>query len=116
MPESSELFSQTLRLEPGIPLWRRAPTRDHAGRPLSDFMMLIPRLNSKPPPSLELTVRAIEDVLAAYGRMVVFADLNLRLNVLWVTVRPVPGLCLELSAAIKLHVPEALLVAQKLER
>ena len=115
MPDSFEL-AQALPIEPGTPLWRRAPSRDHEGRPFSDFMMLIPRLNRKPPADLELTVGTIDKVLSAYDRVVVFADLNLRLNLLWVTVRPVPGICLEVAAAINLNVPEALLVAQKLER
>jgi hypothetical protein len=52
-------------------------------------------------------------VLARYGDAVVFADVNLRLNTLWVTVRPIPGICLELPAALKHRVPEALLVAHK---
>jgi hypothetical protein len=41
--------------------------------------------------------------------------MNLKLNALWVTVRPIPGICLELPAAIKMQVPEALLVGQKQE-
>jgi len=45
----------------------------------------------------------------------VFAEVNLKLNTLWVTVKPVPGICLELAAAIKVRIPEALLVAQKQE-
>jgi hypothetical protein len=45
----------------------------------------------------------------------VFADMNLRLNVLWVTVRPIPGICLELPAALKTRVPEAMLVAQRVQ-
>ena len=100
-------------LHPAEPLWKRVPTRDEQGRPLSDFMMIIPRLRNRPRHLLERTVSAIEDVLASYGRTVVFADLNVQLNILWVTVRPVPGICLELPTAIKMRVPEALLVAQK---
>ena len=114
MPDS-ELF-RSLSMEPGTPLWRRVPVRDQTGRPLSDFMMLIPHLNSKPAPRLQRTIRTIASVLAHYDSVVVFADLNLRLNLLWVTVRPVPGICLELAAAIKVDVPEALLIAQKVER
>ena len=60
-----------------------------------------------------MTLQAIGEVLHYYRDAVVFADLNLRINVLWVTVRPVPGICLELPAALKVRVPEAMLVAHK---
>ena len=53
----------------------------------------------------------LQIVLDYYHHAVVFADLNMRLNILWVTVRPIPGICLELATAVKLHIPEALLVA-----
>ena len=102
-------------LEAVEPLWQRVPTRDQDGRPLSDFMMLIPKLRSRPRLRLQRTIRDIHQVLRQYERAVVFADLNLKLNVLWVSVKPIPGICLELPAAIKLRVPEAMLVAHKLE-
>lgn len=105
---------RTLGLAPAEPLWKRAPARDDAGRPLSDFMMLIPRLSSRSHGEIHSTIAEIDSVLRLYGRFVVFADLNLRLNLLWVSVRPQPGICLELPAAIKHRVPEALLVGQKL--
>jgi hypothetical protein len=79
-------------------------------------MMIIPHLRDRPRWRLEQTVQRIEQVLLGYRDKVVFADLNLALNVLWVSVRPVPGICLELPAAIKLQVPEALLVSHKFER
>lgn len=101
--------------EPSTPLWQRVPSRDVDGSLLSDFMMLIPNLRRRPLARRQRTIGAIQDVLDGYGRTVVFADLNLRLNLLWVSVRPVPGICLELACAIKLRVPEALLVAQKVE-
>ncbi|WP_096459737.1 hypothetical protein [Sulfurifustis variabilis] len=100
-------------MEPAEPLWQRVPTRDEHGQLLSDFMMIIPGLRARPPHLIDRAVAAIEDVLLHYRRVVVFADLNLRLNVLWVSVRPRPGICLELPAAIALRVPEAKLVAHK---
>ncbi|OOG20616.1 hypothetical protein B1C78_17135 [Thioalkalivibrio denitrificans] len=95
------------------PLWQRAPTRDEQGRPLPDFMMLIPRLGTRPARQVRTTLQAIAEVLHQYRDAVVFADMNLRINVLWVTVRPVPGICLELPAALKVRVPEAMLVAHR---
>ena len=102
-------------LQPAEPLWKRVPTHAEDGTVLSDFMMIIPRLRDKPHHLLEMTVQRIESVLRCYQDNVVFADLNLGLNVLWVSVRPVPGICLELPTAIKLQVPEALLVSHKFD-
>jgi hypothetical protein len=107
------LLRATSPLDPAEPLWKRAPTRDHEGRPLSDFMMLIPRLGGRPADQLRRTLHEINAVLVQYRHAVVFADMNLRINVLWVTVKPIPGICLELPAALKTRVPEAMLVAHK---
>ncbi|MDA8127520.1 MAG: hypothetical protein M0Z73_02305 [Betaproteobacteria bacterium] len=95
---------------PGLPLWQVAPTRDGAGRRLTDFMMLIPRLRNRPDAEIERASRDIQAVLALH-QDVVFADLNLKLNLLWVSLRPRPGAISELVAAIRLRVPEAVLVA-----
>jgi hypothetical protein len=94
---------------PGLPLWQLAPTRDTAGGRLTDFMMLIPRLRSRPRAEIERASRDIQAVLALH-QDVVFADLNLKLNLLWVSLRPRPGAISELVAAIRLRVPEAVLV------
>ncbi len=94
---------------PGLPLWQVAPTRDQAGRRLTDFMMLIPRLRSRPIVEIERASRDIQAVLALHQE-VVFADLNLKLNLLWVSLRPRQGAISELVAAIRLRVPEAVLV------
>ncbi|MFN3543919.1 MAG: hypothetical protein ACK4UX_03605 [Thiobacillus sp.] len=101
-------------IEPGTPLWQRAPTRDANGRLLADFMMLIPRLRLRPPQEIERTSRALHAVLSLH-RDVVFADLNLKLNLLWVSLRPNPGAISELVAAIRLRVPEAVLVAHHVD-
>lgn len=101
--------------EPAEPLWKRVPARDEDGRLLSDFLMLIPRLSRRPPTVLQSILGEIQHTLAAYRELVVFADLNLRLNLLWVSVKPMPGLILEMSAAVKLRVPEAILIANRAE-
>lgn len=103
------------RCEPGAPLWKRAPTRDNDGKPVSDFMMLIPKLRHKPMQFIQQTIREIELILHHYDDIVVFADLNLDLNILWVSLRPVPGMCMEIPSAIISRVPEARLVAERLE-
>lgn len=100
---------------PAEPLWKRAPSRDECGRPLGDFMMIIPRLSGRSGPHIQHTLEVIDSVLNEFHHAVVFADMNLHLNILWVTVRPIPGVCLELAAALKIRVPEALLVTHRLE-
>jgi hypothetical protein len=105
-------LTPTIGLDPAEPLWKRVPTHDDSGGLLSDFMMIIPKLRSRPQQRLHRTIAEIQRVLDAYHKAVVFADLNLKLNVLWVSVRPIPGICLELPAAIKMRVPEAMLVGQ----
>lgn len=100
-------------LLPGVPLWRRAPTRDDSGKRLSDFMLLIPGLRQRPHTDLHDVVARIDQILELYRPTVTFADLNLELNVLWVTVKPIPGVCRQIVLAIQDQVPEALLVASR---
>ncbi|HID82941.1 MAG TPA: hypothetical protein EYH06_07390 [Chromatiales bacterium] len=115
MGELSNNYKWALRntsgIEPNTPLWQRVPKTDDQGRLLSDFMMLIPGLRHRGRQQIKSTVEKLSAVLARYQHVVVFADLNLRLNLLWVSIRTQPGLCLELPAAIKEAVPEALLIA-----
>ncbi len=100
-------------IAPATPLWQRAPTRGKDGRPLSDFMMLIPGLRDRPGHHRNRAIGHIQQVFNRYAHAVVFADLNLRLNVLWVSVKPIPGITLEVATAINACVPEARLVAHK---
>lgn len=97
------------------PLWKRVPTRDADGKPLTDFMMLIPKLRSWPKHRVEDVMQRIQGVLAGYGEQVEYADLNMNLNLLWVSVRSSPGICVELPAALQDSVPEAVLVASRFE-
>jgi hypothetical protein len=101
-------------VSPAVPLWQLAPTHDAGGHLLTDFMMLIPRLRTRPLIEIERASRDIQAVLALH-QDVVFADLNLKLNLLWVSLRPRPGAISELVAAIRLRVPEAVLVAHYAE-
>jgi len=114
MAHSPTEITTGIILQPAEPLYKRVPIRDETGQFLSDFMMIIPGLRKKPTHIRQEIVRKIDYVLQLYKRTVVFADLNLKINVLWVSVKPVPGICLELPAVIKFHVPEALLVSHRL--
>lgn len=106
------LPAKMIQLEPGKPLWQVVPTRDEDGRPLCDFMMFIPGLRKKSARYIEAVFRHIQAVLEHYQE-VVFANVNLPINVLWVSLKHRPGLIIEIAAAIKIFVPEAVLVAQK---
>ncbi len=104
-----------LMLEANRPLYERVPTRDESGKRLSDFMMLFPGLRDRPAHQLTETLVCMQTVLGRYAD-VVFADLNMRLNLLWVSVRPRPGVILEIAGALKDLMPEALLVGEKCGR
>lgn len=109
---TSSAPARAVQREPAQPLWQIAPTRDQAGQRLIDFMMLIPRLRDRSRGEIERASRDIQAVLALH-QDVVFADLNLKLNLLWVSLRPRPGAISELAAAIRLRIPEAVLVAHQ---
>ncbi|MGB5473903.1 MAG: hypothetical protein WBQ78_10550 [Gammaproteobacteria bacterium] len=93
------------------PLRKRAPSHDEHGRPLSDFMMLIPGLRDKPRHLIDSTIQDVHIALTHFSHAVVFAEFNLRLNLLWVSIRPIQGIRFEIASAIQRHVPEAKLVS-----
>ncbi len=100
--------------EPNQPLHQRAPARDENGRALGDFMVLIPGLRARPLDELSERVARLQAVLLGFQE-VVFVDLNLPLNLLWISLRPRPGVMLELFGALRLHVPEAKLIGHRWE-
>jgi hypothetical protein len=93
------------------PLRYRAPDRDEEGRSLSDFMVIVPGLKDKPPCVVTRTVRDLHLVLARFSHAVVFAEFNIKLNLLWVSIRPIPRIRFEIVGAIRERVPEARLIA-----
>lgn len=99
----------------GGPLWKIAPTHDEDGTSLCDFMLLIPKFKSRQLDYIERAQSSMATVLALYPE-VVFANINMELNVLWVSHRYRLGLMLEIVTAIRQHVPEALLVAHNAQR
>ena len=92
------------------PLYKRVPTHDEHGKPLSDFMMLIPGLREWSVDLMTDRVTGMQAVLGTY-QQVVFADLNVPLNVLWVSFRPEFGLVRQIVVDLQQRVPEAKLVA-----
>jgi len=100
-------------LSPSEPLYKRVPARDKNGKSYSDLMMIIPKLGKRPQNEINHRINLISMVLEHYSHVVVFADLNLKLNVLWLSYKPVYGLTYELAAAIKCQIPEAVLVSER---
>lgn len=99
-----------VNISPGQPLWKLAPTRDEDGKHLGDFLMIIPRLSKKPERYIKQTLSDLEKALKQFSGSVVFANLDMKLNTLWVSFKNEPGLFMEIITAVKLSVPEALLV------
>jgi hypothetical protein len=96
---------------PAEPLRKRAPAFDEHGRALSDFMVLFPGLVKKPRHYVQAAIEHIQTVFANYGHAVVFAELNLKLNLLWVSVRPIPGVRFQIAEALRAAIPETRLVS-----
>jgi len=102
----------SVQFEPAAePLLNRVPTRDEFGKPLSDLMILLPGLRDKPRIQISLAIQEIHEVLAGFPDAVVFAEFNVKTNLLWVSVRPLRGIRAAIAGAIRNKVPEAKLVS-----
>jgi hypothetical protein len=60
---------------------------------------------------IDNTVQDVHIVLTHYRHAVVFAEFNLKLNLLWVSIRSIQGIRLEIANAIQEQVPGAKLVS-----
>lgn len=96
-------------MEPGEPLYKYVPTKGSDGRSLADFMMLIPKLRTRPQHEINKTLQNLQTALEKYDD-VVFVNINLKINVLWVSINARPGLIFRIVGSIHELVPEALLV------
>ncbi|MCG7870806.1 MAG: hypothetical protein JAZ11_01740 [Candidatus Thiodiazotropha lotti] len=105
----------TSHWQPSAPLWQRAPNKQADGAPLADLMMLIPGLKHYSEAQINHMQSLLEEVLRVFGEKIVFTDINLKLNVIWVTVLPEPGLCREVALAIRDRIPEAVMVGNQLK-
>lgn len=101
---------QTVSFAASEPLHERVPTRDEEGRLLSDFMILIPGLREWPRGRFMDRVAGIQAVLGGFNE-VVFADLNVPLNLLWISVKAKPGIISAVAASIQDRVPEARVIS-----
>ncbi|HFQ13339.1 MAG TPA: hypothetical protein ENK40_00930 [Gammaproteobacteria bacterium] len=97
-------------LDPGEPLRKRVPVTDEQGRGLHDFMVLVPGLRDKPQALIQEKMTEIYAALSLFGDSVVFAELNLKLNLLWVSVKPRLHIAAEIAGAVQEILPNARLV------
>jgi len=111
--KKSDALRHTLELSPNTPLWQRVPTKDESGKYLGDFMMVIPKLKTASSEHRKKTLDAINLVLTRYQDVVVFADLNMKMNLLWISIKPKKGMFSEIPAAIIESVPEAKLISER---
>lgn len=98
-------------LDASEPLRKRAPTVDEHGNPVTDFMVIIPGLRKKPKLHIQQTLDELHRVLASFSGIVVFAEFNLALNLLWVSTRQGNGMRDEIAMAIRSSIPAARLVS-----
>jgi hypothetical protein len=100
----------SIDIEPAQPLWKLAPTRDEEGGPVSDLLMIIPKLKTKPEQYIKDTLANIEFALKQFSNEVLFANVDMKLNTLWVSFKAVPGVYGDIVSTLKNNVPEAVLV------
>lgn len=96
----------------GQPLWQRVPKRDEVGRLLADFTMFAPGLKGRLPSELGAWLVLVEGALKRFGSLVVFADFNLQIQLLWVSHEARPGLGLQIVDGLRSVAPELLLAGQ----
>ncbi len=112
-PHKNNALKPTLDFSANTPLWSRVPTKDESGRYLGDFMMIIKGLKKATPEHRKKTINRLTRVLAKYSDVVVFADLNMKMSLLWVSVKPIKGMLIEIPSAIIESIPEAKLVSER---
>ena len=98
-------------LDASEPLRKRAPTVDADGKAVTDFMVIFPGLRKEPQIQIQRTTREIHRILGCFSDTVVFAELNLALNLLWVSTKPINGKRFEITEAIRSSIPSARLVS-----
>ncbi len=74
-------------------------------------MMLIPGLKQKNQAGIEDIILRIRKSLQSFEEVVVYIDLNTRLNLLWVSFKPIPDVSRYMMIAIQQEIPEARVVA-----
>ncbi len=106
----------SVNLSPAQPLWKLAPTRDENGGPVSDVLIIIPKLKTRPEQYIKDTLANIEFALKQYSNEILFANLDMKLNTLWVSFKAVPGVYVEIVSTLMSNVPDAVIVGDSHSR
>ncbi len=105
-----KVLKLSVDIAPAEPLWKLAPTHDEDGGPVSDLLMIIPKLKTRPEHYIKDTLANIEFALKQYKNEVLFANLDMKLNTLWVSFKAVPGVYGNIVSTLRTNIPEAVLV------
>ena len=100
----------SINITPAEPLWKLAPTRAEDGGPVSDLLMIIPKLKTRPEEYIKDTLANIEFALKQFKDEILFANIDMKLNTLWVSFKAVPGVYSDIVGTLRASVPEAVLV------
>jgi hypothetical protein len=100
----------SINITPAEPLWKLAPTKDEDGGPVSDLLMIIPKLKSRPEETIKDTLANIEFALKQFKNEILFANVDMKLNTLWVSFKAVPGVYGDIVSTLRINVPEAVIV------
>ncbi len=111
--EADHRLKESLEYSANTPLWKRVPTKDETGQYLGDFMMIIPGLKKASPEKRKHILNNLTQVLARYADTVVFADLNMKMSLLWVSIKPKKGMMIEIPSAIMALIPESKLISDR---
>jgi len=97
------------------PLWQRVPTRTETGERTFDFMVIVKKLNQLDSVKQRFILKKIYPILETYSNVILLADLNLKINLLWVSHLPRPNLSFEIASQIMDAYPPARLISHRLE-
>lgn len=100
----------SINITPAEPLWKLAPTKDEDGGPVSDLLMIIPKLKTRPEETIKDTLANIEFALKQFKNEILFANVDMKLNTLWVSFKAVPGVYGDIVSTLRINVPEAVIV------
>lgn len=107
------MLQKIIATEPAEPLWQRVPTRTDAGELAADFMMILTGLKQLDSAQKNSIYEKLYSVLALYEPVILLAEVNLRINTLWVSHRPRPGIGVEMASMIHHSIPQAKLISQR---
>ena len=96
-----------------LPLWQRVPTHTDTGELAFDFMIIVRQLNKLELIKQKLAMEQIYSVLNTYSNVILLADLNLKINLLWVSHLPRPNLSFEITSRIIDVYPLARLISHR---